>query len=96
MLDPESGLYYYGGRYYDPELGRFISPDPFVPGPGEPQSFNRYSYVGNNPVNYIDPSGYAKKKKGGFFRSFFGKLLVSIVAAAVLSPARKKKSAIDL
>ncbi|MBI2985926.1 MAG: hypothetical protein HYY45_04080 [Deltaproteobacteria bacterium] len=78
MLDPESGLYYYGGRYYDPELGRFISPDPFVPQPGDPQSFNRYSYVGNNPVNYIDPSGY-KKKKGGFFRRFFGAIVGAIV-----------------
>ncbi|MBI2174990.1 MAG: hypothetical protein HYU33_07320, partial [Candidatus Omnitrophica bacterium] len=87
MLDPESGLYYYGGRYYDPELGRFISPDPFVPQPSDPQSLNRYSYVENNPVNHVDPSGYKKKKKGGFFRSFFGKLLVSIVAAAILSPA---------
>jgi RHS repeat-associated protein len=33
-LDPETGLYYYGGRYYDPEISRFISPDPFVPKPG--------------------------------------------------------------
>ncbi|MBI4488708.1 MAG: hypothetical protein HY694_06450, partial [Deltaproteobacteria bacterium] len=69
QLDPESGLYYYGGRYYDPELGRFISPDPFVGQPDDPQNLNRYSYVGNNPVNYIDPSGFKKKKKGGFFRS---------------------------
>ncbi|MBI4487780.1 MAG: hypothetical protein HY694_01725 [Deltaproteobacteria bacterium] len=85
-LDPESGLYYYGGRYYDPELGRFISPDPFVPQPDDPQNLNRYSYVVNNPVNYIDPDGYKKKKKGGFFRSFFGKLLVSIFAAAIAAP----------
>jgi RHS repeat-associated protein len=57
-------LYYYGGRYYDAEIGRFISPDPFVPQPGNPQSLNRYSYTLNNPQNYIDPSGY-----------FFDKLL---------------------
>jgi RHS repeat-associated protein len=57
-LDPESGLYYYGGRYYDPDLARFISPDPFVQEPGNPQNLNRYSYTLNNPQNYIDPSGY--------------------------------------
>jgi RHS repeat-associated protein len=57
-LDPESGLYYYGGRYYDPEISRFISPDPFIQTPDDPQSLNRYRYVINNPQNYIDPSGY--------------------------------------
>jgi RHS repeat-associated protein len=57
-LDPETGLYYYGGRYYDPEISRFISPDPFVPEPGNPQALNRYSYTINNPQKYIDPTGY--------------------------------------
>jgi len=57
-LDPETGLYYYGGRYYDPEISRFVSPDPFVPSPDDPQSLNRYSYTINNPQRYIDPSGY--------------------------------------
>ncbi len=58
-LDPETGLYYYGGRYYDPELARFISPDMFVPQPDNPQSLNRYSYVINNPQRHIDPSGHS-------------------------------------
>jgi len=75
-LDVESGLLYYGGRYYDPELGRFISPDPFVQEMFDPQSLNRYSYVINNPQNYIDPSGYFHrhkiKKSSGFFGSIFG------------------------
>ncbi|MBI4487782.1 MAG: RHS repeat-associated core domain-containing protein [Deltaproteobacteria bacterium] len=86
QLDPESGLYYYGGRYYDADLGRFISPDPFVGQPDDPQNLNRYSYVGNNPVNYIDPSGFKKKKKKGFFSSFFFKIFVSIVAAVIAAP----------
>ncbi len=45
-------------RYYDPTLGRFIQPDTIVPDPGDPQSLNRYSYAGNNPVRYTDPSGH--------------------------------------
>jgi RHS repeat-associated protein len=57
-LDPETGLYYYGGRYYDAESGRFISPDPFVQAPEEPQNLNRYTYVLNNPVNLVDPNGH--------------------------------------
>ncbi|MCF6245659.1 MAG: RHS repeat-associated core domain-containing protein, partial [Sulfurovum sp.] len=47
-------LYYYRARYYDPTLGRFISSDPieFLAG-----DFNFYRYVGNDPVNWNDPSG---------------------------------------
>ena len=45
-------------RRYDPVLARFIQPDTLVPDPGDPQSLNRYSYVGNNPVVYNDPSGH--------------------------------------
>ncbi len=79
ILDPESGLYYYGARYYDPDLARFISPDPIVPSPGDPQSLNRYSYVRNNPVKYIDPTGHSFWSSignlfSGFFRSMAGKI----------------------
>jgi RHS repeat-associated protein len=56
-LDYEANLYNYGARLYDPEIGRFISPDSIVPYPGNPQSLNRYAYVQNNPVNRIDPTG---------------------------------------
>ena len=58
-LDPESGLYYYGARYYDPDLARFVSPDTIVPAPGDPQSHNRYAYTRNNPVKYTDPTGHS-------------------------------------
>ncbi|MFA5088126.1 MAG: FG-GAP-like repeat-containing protein [Candidatus Omnitrophota bacterium] len=57
-LDDETGLYYYGARYYDPSLGRFITPDSMVQDPNDPQSLNRYSYVRNNPVNLVDPTGH--------------------------------------
>ena len=56
--DAETGLYYFQSRYYDPELGRFIQPDTIVPDPGSSQSLNRYSYVLNNPLKYIDPTGH--------------------------------------
>jgi RHS repeat-associated protein len=87
-LDPETGLYYYGGRYYDAEIGRFISADPFVQTPLDPQNLNRYSYVVNNPQNYIDPDGYFhrhKKKKGGFFSRFFG-IFSIIIGIVTLQP----------
>lgn len=58
ILDEDTGLYYYNSRYYDPELGRFTQPDTVVPDPDDLQTFNRYSYCGNNPVNMVDPSGH--------------------------------------
>jgi len=51
--DRETGLYYYRARYYDPEIGRFISEDPLEFKAG----VNFYTYVGNNPVNANDPMG---------------------------------------
>jgi RHS repeat-associated protein len=47
----------YNARYYDPWLGRWLSPDPIVPDPTNPQSLNRYSYVYNRPLVYIDDGG---------------------------------------
>ena len=52
------GLIDMNGRFYDPLLGRFLSPDPFIQSPDNPQNFNRYSYCLNNPLKYVDPSGY--------------------------------------
>jgi len=45
-----SGLYYFGARYYDPNVGRFTSVDPV-------KDNHAYAYVGNNPMNYVDPTG---------------------------------------
>ncbi len=61
-LDDDTGLYYYGARYYDPALGRFISPDPLYL--ADPErctihmvSCNLYAYANNNPMAFIDPTG---------------------------------------
>ncbi|MEK7672304.1 MAG: RHS repeat-associated core domain-containing protein [Patescibacteria group bacterium] len=56
-LDADTGLYYYSARYYNPQLGRFISQDPWEGDLNDPQSLNKYSYVRNNPLKYIDPTG---------------------------------------
>ncbi len=66
ILDAETGLYYYGARYYDPELGRFIQPDTIIPDLGNPQSYNRYTYALNNPLRYIDPSGHDNESFYGY------------------------------
>jgi uncharacterized protein RhaS with RHS repeats len=46
------------GRLYDPRMGRFITPDPFVTDPFSAQGLNRYAYVQNNPLSYVDPTGF--------------------------------------
>ncbi|MFZ1597649.1 MAG: RHS repeat-associated core domain-containing protein, partial [Anaerolineae bacterium] len=52
------GLYFYNARYYDPTLARFISADTLIPQPQNPQNLNRYSYVGNRPLRFTDPTGH--------------------------------------
>ncbi len=71
--DEETGLIYLRNRYYDPEIGRFISPDSVLGVLGDPQTLNPYVYVRNNPVNLIDPSGlYAVKVPLTFYGNYPG------------------------
>jgi RHS repeat-associated protein len=56
------GLVHMNGRVYDPTLSRFLSADPFIDDVSDSQSYNRYSYVSNNPLNHTDPSGFFKLK----------------------------------
>ena len=65
----ELGLIHMNGRIYDPALGRFMSADPYIQAPGNSQSYNRYAYVMNSPVNATDPSGYFSWK--GLIRADF-------------------------
>jgi ribonuclease T1 len=56
----ELGLYYYGARWYDPYLNRWVQPDIIIPNLFNPQNLDRYTYVANNPVRYSDPTGHAE------------------------------------
>ncbi len=58
QLDGDTGLVYYGARWYDAQYGRFVTPDSIVSDPLDPQSLNRYAYVRNSPLNATDPSGH--------------------------------------
>jgi RHS repeat-associated protein len=54
----EGDIYFYNARWYDPQLGRFMQPDTIVPLQVQgTQAFDRYAYVNNNPMNYVDPGG---------------------------------------
>ncbi|MDR2039059.1 MAG: RHS domain-containing protein [Bacteroidales bacterium] len=67
------------GRMYDPLVGRFLSPDPFVQAPEYSQSFNRYFYCLNNPLIFTDPSG----------EFIFTALLSGIGIPSIFSAAKK-------
>jgi len=66
-MDDETGLVNMNARLYDPVLGRFLTPDTYVQFPENHQSYNRYTYVNNNPLSYTDPSG-------NFIKNLFKKL----------------------
>ena len=83
------GLVHMNGRVYDPELGRFLSADPFVQDGSNAQSWNRYSYVLNNPLSMTDPTGFffgsIFKAIGNFISSVF-KAVVSVLKAILKIP----------
>jgi RHS repeat-associated protein len=62
------GLMFYNARFYSPYINHFTQPDTIIPNPSSPQSWDRYSYVTNNPLRYIDPSGHSRLRKENEFR----------------------------
>ena len=70
------GIIHMNGRIYDAKLGRFLQADPVIQFPNFSQSYNRYSYVLNNPLAYTDPSGY--------IIPIFTAIAVGIVAAGIV------------
>jgi RHS repeat-associated protein len=63
-LDEETNFYFYNARYYDPQIARFITADNIIPNELNTQSWNRYSYVLNNPIMYNDPTGHKEERSG--------------------------------
>jgi RHS repeat-associated protein len=75
-----AGIVHMQGRIYDPLLGRFLQADPIVQDPLNAQSYNRYTYVFNNPLSLTDPSGYRSLSAN---LELYWKPIVSIAIAAV-------------
>jgi RHS repeat-associated protein len=83
-LDDETGLIYMGHRWYAPEIGRFITPDPLYlyrpeRSDGDPVKLRLYTYVGNHPLDRVDPVGLS-------FWSVFG-AIVGVIVGIVLAIA---------
>ncbi len=57
-LDEDTGLYYYNARWYDQEIGRFVTEDTYKGDITRPQTLNFYNYVLGNPLKYVDPTGH--------------------------------------
>jgi len=79
-------LYNMNGRLYDPVVGRFLSPDPYVQSSDNSQNFNRYSYCLNNPLKYNDPDGEFFL---GTILTFVGDLLKTAFIDGGLDPTSK-------
>ena len=83
---PESSLYYYNARYYDPSIGVFTTADTMIPSSTDPMAYNRYMYVRGNPIIYTDPTGH-------FFKWFWNKVVKPVakfignVASTVVATA---------
>jgi RHS repeat-associated protein len=65
----ESGLMFYGARFYDPALAFFVSADNIAPGKGDPKTRNRYGYTLANPLKYTDPTGHCAHQEKGMSES---------------------------
>lgn len=83
-LDASTGLYFYHARYYDPNLGRFVSADSIVQAAADPQTLNRYSYAQNNPTNRVDSSGHFSF--GKWLKSLFSPFAIGQRMAGTIVP----------
>ncbi len=101
-LDEETGLYYYGARYYNSDIGRFIAVDPVVLGNAksspktllailnDPQALNSYTYARNNPVKFIDPDGeFFQAAVANALKELGKKVVKNIIKATVIASTQE-------
>ncbi|TMB67233.1 MAG: hypothetical protein E6J43_09140 [Chloroflexi bacterium] len=83
-------MYYYGSRFYSADIGRFLQSDSIVPGAGNLQALNRYSYVDNSPLGYIDPTGHDPigACNCGAITGPMGRTITGIIAFAQMGEAQ--------
>jgi len=86
-VDDETGFIYMGHRWYAPQIGRFLTPDPLYllqpeRSDGDPAPLNLYAYAGNNPVNHVDPEGLSFWSVVG---AIVGVIVGVVIAVAVVA-----------
>ena len=82
--DAESGLYYYRARYYDPQIGRFLSQDPLHL---VTAGAHGYAYASNNPLRYVDPSGLMERDWRRFWQAVGGVAVGAGTALLIIGTA---------
>jgi RHS repeat-associated protein len=88
--DEPTGFSYLRARYYDPQIGRFLTRDPLAGSVSRPQSLKRYSYVLNNPTSLVDPSGLkGQVLQPGCIWSPFGILCPGVTLPGLRPPSRE-------
>jgi RHS repeat-associated protein len=92
MLDT-LGLVHMNGRLYDPFVGEFLSPDPVIQDITDSQAFNAYSYVRNNPLSSVDPTGYSWVSK--FFKKLNKGVQKFLKAVSKIHPLAKLHAKAD-
>jgi len=81
----EHRLIHMNARLYDPTIGRFLSADTIIQAPYDTQSYNRYTYIRNNPLMYTDPSGHSWLSKAWKKVKKYVRVIVAVVVAAVIT-----------
>ncbi|TPG03898.1 RHS repeat-associated core domain-containing protein [Rhodanobacter glycinis] len=86
--DPDTGLVYMQARYYDPEVGRFLSVDPVEVKAGDGFTFNRYIYGKSNPILNVDPNGQFPLPSMLFQLDWFHNVVNQATEETVVQPAK--------
>ncbi len=84
--DDATGLYYFGARHYDAEMGRFLTADTQVPDPKNPKTLNRYAFANGNPVRYCDPTGHDVWDWIGHIFIVIGLAIGTVLTCGALAP----------